>query len=163
MKEDGIKNIFEGIVRCKDTATLTVFIEDLLALTGLVIATVAITLVHFTGNLMIDGIASIIIGVLLMGFALFLAFETQKLLVGESVTPNKRKKILDVVRSFKEVNNVISLKTMHLSSEEVLVTLEINYLDGIVVDDLELLNDKIEARIKEIIPNAKVYLEPENS
>lgn len=162
MQEDGIKRIIEGVVSCKDTATLTVLIEDLLAITGLLIAAVAITLVHITGNYMLDAIASIIIGVLLMGFALFLAFETQKLLVGESVTPNKRKRILEAVQSFEDVNKIISLKTMHLSSVEVLVTLEINYRDGLVVDEVEALNDRIEAKIKEILPNAKVYLEAEN-
>ena len=74
----------------------------------------------------------------------------------------KRRRILKVVNSFDEVEKVISLKTMHLSPEEVLVTLEINYKDGIIVDELERLNDRIESKIKEIIPNAKIYLEPEN-
>jgi cation diffusion facilitator family transporter len=162
MQEDGIKKIIEGVISCKDTATLTVLIEDLLAMTGLVIAAAAITLAHITGNFMIDAVASVIIGALLMGFALFLAFETQKLLVGESVTPNKRKRIIEAVQSFEDVNKIISLKTMHLSSEEVLVTLEINYRDGLVVDEVEALNDRIEAKIKEILPSAKVYLEAEN-
>jgi hypothetical protein len=30
------------------------------------------------------------------------------------------------------------------------------------VDELEELNDRIEKKIQEIIPNAKIYLEPEN-
>jgi cation diffusion facilitator family transporter len=162
MQEEGIKRMIDGVLHCKDTATLTVLIEDLLALTGLMIAGVSITLAHITGNFIIDAIASIIIGVLLMGFALFLAFETQKLLVGESVTPYKRTRILDAVQCFKEINKIISLRTMHLSSDEVLITLEINYRDGLIVDEIEVLNDRIEAKIKEILPNAKVYLEAEN-
>ncbi len=51
---------------------------------------------------------------------------------------------------------------MHLSPEEVLVTMEINYRDELVVEELEKLNDKIEGKIKQIIPNAKIYLEAEN-
>ena len=82
--------------------------------------------------------------------------------MGEAVTPLKRRKILKTVNSFNEIEDIISLKTMHLSPDEVLVTLEINYKDGIIVDELEKLNDKIENKIKEIIPNAKIYLEPEN-
>jgi len=118
--------------------------------------------VHFTGILIIDAIASIIIGVLLMVFAVILALETKNLLVGEAVTPLKRRKILKAVRSFKEVKKVICLKTMHLSSEDVLVTLEINYQDDLIVDELERINDRIEKKIKDIIPGAKVYLEAEN-
>jgi len=162
MKEEQHCNFLETMKCSKDPTTLTVFVEDSLALTGLLIAAVAITLVRLTGVLIIDGIASIVIGVLLMLFALFLAFETKKLLVGEAVTPLKRRRILKAVKSFDEVKEIISLKTMHLSSEEVLVTMEINYEDDLIVDELEKLNDRIEGKIKQIIPNAKVFLEAEN-
>lgn len=162
MKIEGHKNFFEAIKGSKDPRILTIFFEDSLALGGLLIAAVAITAVHFTGVLILDAIASIMIGILLMVFALFLALETKKLLVGEAVTQHKRRKILKAVNSFKEVKSVISLKTMHLSSDEVLVALEINYKDDIIVDELEELNDRIEKKIKEIIPKAKVYLEAEN-
>jgi len=162
MKIEKHKNLIEGIKRSKDPTTLTVLFEDSLALAGLLIVAVAIALVRVTGVLIIDAIASIVIGVLLMVFALFLAYETKNLLVGESVTPLKRKKILKAVNSFDEVNKVISLKTMHLSSDDVLVTVEINYRDDIIVDELEKVNDRIERKIKKIIPNAKIYLEAED-
>ncbi len=161
-KAENHPNFMEALKRSKDPTILTVFIEDLLAMIGLFIAAAAITIVHFTGVLVIDGIASILIGVLLMIFALFLAYETKGLLLGESITRNKKEKIMKSVNSFSEVKKIISLKTMHLSSEEVLVTLELNYQDNLIVDELERINDRIEACIKEIIPQAKVYLECEN-
>lgn len=162
MRIEKHKNLIEGIKRSKDPTTLTVLFEDSLALAGLFVAAVAIALVRVTGVLIIDAIASIVIGVLLMVFAIFLAYETKNLLVGESVTPFKRKKILKAVNSFDEVNKVISLKTMHFSSDDVLVTVEINYRDDIIVDELEKVNDRIERKIKKIIPNAKIYLEAED-
>lgn len=100
MRVEQHRNIFEAVKHSKDCVTLTVLFEDSLAITGLLIAAVAITLTHFTGILIIDAIASILIGALLMIFAVFLAFETKKLLVGESVTPLKRKKILRAVHSY---------------------------------------------------------------
>ena len=162
MRAEQHRNIIEAVKHSKDPVTLTVLFEDSLAITGLLIAAVAITLAYFTGILIIDAIASILIGALLMVFAVFLAFETKKLLVGEAVTPLKRKKILKAVYSFGEVKKIISLKTMHFSSDEVLVTLELNYRDDLIVDKLEELNDRIEKKIKEIIPDAKIYLEAEN-
>jgi divalent metal cation (Fe/Co/Zn/Cd) transporter len=96
---------------------------------------------------------------MLMIFALFLAFETRMLLVGEAVTPYRRRKILKIVRSFGGVDEVLSLKTMHLSSDEVLIALEIEYRDDLIVGDLEELNHLIETEIKEFIPRARVYLE----
>ena len=162
MKSERHKNFFTAIKHSKNPTTMTVLFEDSLALIGLAIAAVAITLVHFTGNLTIDAIASIIIGGLLMIFALFLANETRKLLVGEAVTPQKREQILGCIDSCEEVDRIISLKTMHLSPDEVIVAAEVNYRSDITVDELEALNDRIEQRIKEVIPNAKVYLEAEN-
>lgn len=162
MREEEYKNLFECLRKSKDQTNLTVFIEDLLALSGLLVAALAITVVHITGILILDAIASVIIGFLLMIFALFLAFESKGLLLGEGVTIKKRKEILQTVTSFHGVEKVISLKTMHLGPEEVLVTLEINYFDNITVAELEKINDRIESRIKKIIPNAKIYLEAEN-
>jgi cation diffusion facilitator family transporter len=162
MRQENYQTFWEAIRHSKDPTTLTVLFEDSLALLGLLIAAVAIFLVHLTGLLIIDGIASILIGVLLMVFAVFLAFETKKLLVGEAVSKLKRKKLLELVKSFPEVQKLISLKTMHLSSEEVLIALEINYRDDLKADDIETVNDRIEAKIKTIIPEAKIYLEAEN-
>jgi divalent metal cation (Fe/Co/Zn/Cd) transporter len=69
---------------------------------------------------------------------------------------------LGCIESHEQVERVLSLKTMHLSTEDVIVAAEINYRDDLTIDQLEDLNDRIEKRIKEFIPNAKVYLEPEN-
>jgi cation diffusion facilitator family transporter len=155
--------LLQAIKESKDPTILTVLFEDSLALTGLIIAATAITIVHFTGRIIVDAIASITIGALLMIFALFLGFETKNLLLGESVTPHKRKMLLNAVGSFPEVEKVISLKTMHLGPEEVLVTVEIDYRDEISVDQLENLNERIEQKIREIIPGAKIYLDAEHS
>lgn len=153
------RSFWETLRRSKDPTNLTVFVEDSLAIAGVLIAGIAITIVHFTQILIIDSIASMVIGAMLMVFALFLAFETRMLLVGEAVTPYRRRKILRIVRSFEEVEEILSLKTMHLSSDEVLVALEIDYKEDMVVSDLEQINLEIENKIKEFIPSAKVYLE----
>lgn len=162
MESNKYKNFFEAVVHSKDPTNLTVFFEDSLALLGLLIAAAAIVLVQLTGKLIIDAIASILIGALLMIFAFFLAVETKKLLLGESISPYKRSKILQAVNDFDEVKSVLRLKTMHLSSDDVLVVLEIEFKDDLVVPELERVNNRIEERIRQIIPNARIYLEPED-
>ena len=159
MRREEHRSFFEALKQSKDPTNLTVFVEDALAITGVVIAGLAIALVHFTHILMIDAIASVVIGVFLMVFALFLAFESRMLLVGEAVTSYKRRKILEAMKSFEEIDGVLNLKTIHLSSDEVLVALEIDYRDNMTVADLERVNCDIELRIQEIIPSARVYLE----
>ena len=159
MRREEHGSFLETLRRSKDPTNLTVFAEDSLAIAGVLIVGIAITIVHFTQILIIDAIASIIIGTMLMVFSLFLAFETRMLLVGEAVTPYRRRKILKIVRSFDGVDDILSLKTMHLSSDEVLIALEIDYKDDLVVGDLEQMNLEIEKKIKDFIPRAKVYLE----
>jgi cation diffusion facilitator family transporter len=129
MRREDHGSFLETLRKSKDPTSLTVFVEDSLAIAGVLIAGVAITIVHFTHILIIDAVASVVIGAMLMIFALFLAFETRMLLVGEAVTTYKRRKILKIVRSFEEVEEVLTLKTMHLSSDDVLVALEIDYKD----------------------------------
>ncbi len=51
---------------------------------------------------------------------------------------------------------------MGLSSDDVLIVIEIEYIDGLVVEEQEKINNRIEKGIKDIIPNARVYLEPED-
>jgi cation diffusion facilitator family transporter len=162
IREEKHETFLEAVRHSKDPTTLTVLFEDSLALVGLIIAAVAITVVQLTGLLVIDAIASITIGVLLMVFAVFLAYETKKLLVGEAVTPRRRNMILESINAFVEVNHVISMKSMHLSPQDVLVALEISYAEDLTVSQLEKVNDRIEGAIKEILPEAKIYLEAEN-
>ncbi len=162
MKKEKHENFFCAIRDSKDPTTLTVLFEDSLALAGLFIAAVAITLVQITGALIIDAIASIVIGTLLMVFAFFLAVETKKLLIGEGVSALKRTQIIAAVNSFNEVERVIRLKSMHLSSDDVLIVIEVEYRDGLIVEELEIINNDIETKIRDIIPNARVYLEPED-
>ncbi len=162
MKKEKHANFFCAIRDSKDPTTLTVLFEDSLALVGLVIAAVAIALVQVTGALIIDAMASIVIGTLLMVFAFFLAVETKKLLIGEGVSALKRAQVIKAVNDFDDVVRVIRLKSMHLSSDDVLIVVEIEYKDGLIVEELEKINNSIEKEIKDILPNARIYLEPED-
>jgi cation diffusion facilitator family transporter len=159
MKREEHRSFLVALRRSKDPTSLTVFVEDSLAIAGVLIVGAAVTVVQLTGVLILDAIASMVIGAMLMVFSLFLAFETRMLLVGEAVTPYRRRKILKIVRSFGGIEEILSLKTMHLGSDEVLIALEIDYKDDMMVGDLEEINLEIEKKIQEFIPRAKVYLE----
>jgi len=111
-------------------------------------------LTEITGNVVYDAISSIIIGIILMLFAFFLAKENQGLLLGESITSRQYKKLVKAVKGIPEVKKVITLRTMHLSPNDVLVGIQVNLADGLETDQIETLTDKIEAKIMEVLPNA---------
>jgi cation diffusion facilitator family transporter len=158
IKEQGKKINFESLVtefkESKDPTILTVIVEDSAALAGILVAATGIFLTDVTGNVVYDAIASIIIGMILMSFAFFLAKENQALLLGESITTKQYKKIVKAVKGIAEVNKVITMRTMHLSPNDVLVGIQVNLIDGLETDQIETVTDKIEVKIMEILPNA---------
>jgi cation diffusion facilitator family transporter len=161
-KEEKYDNIFLAIKNSKNPTVLTVFMEDSLAVIGLVIAAISITLTSLTGNHLFDAFGSMLIGVLLMLFALMLGYEVKKLIIGESLSFRKRRKIKEIVESFDEIAEVLTIKTMHLSDEVVIIGMELKYKGNLRIRDVEKINDRIEAKVKEIIPKAKCFIEPEN-
>lgn len=137
----------------KDIALLTVIVEDCAALLGIVVAAIGIFLSDITGNAVYDAIASLIIGGILMFFAFFLAKENRGLLIGESVTNREYKRIVKSIQEIPEVNKLITMRTMHLSPEDILVGVQVNLIDNLDTDKIETVTDAIEQKIMEIIPN----------
>ena len=162
MNKEGITSKWEGIKRSKDPVILTVLFEDSLAITSLLVALVGITLAAITHNPFFDGIASMIIGVLLMVFASILAMETKKLLIGEGVTPGTRKKLQDAMASVEGVESIITLKTMHMGPKKVIVAAEVHLKDGLVTDQIEKVVDEVEKECKKVVPEAECYIEVED-
>ena len=156
--------LFKEFKNSKDSSIITVVVEDSAALLGIGVAALGIFLTDITGNTQFDAISSIIIGIMLMAFAFFLAKENRGLLLGESVSPQKQKKIIEVVSKVPEVQKIITLKTMHLSPTTVLVGIEVNLIDDLDTDKIETVTDLIEQKILTIIPESKkeyIFVESE--
>lgn len=139
----------------KDTSILTVIVEDSAALIGIGVATLGIFLTDITGNTAYDAIGSIVIGIILMSFAFFLAKENRGLLIGESISPLQYEHIMAEVKDIPEVNKVITLKTMHLSPTTILVGIEVNLINGLDTDQIEIVTDTIEHEIMKVIPESR--------
>ena len=146
----------------KDPVILTVLVEDAAALLGIVIAAVALLLSDITGNSAYDAIGSLLIGIVLMGFALFLARENRGMLIGEAMSKRDYKKVYDAVINIPEVKKIISIRTMHFAAEDVLVAIEVSLIENLHTEAIESSIDNIENKIKEAIPyvnTSKIYIE----
>lgn len=139
----------------KDPSIITVMVEDSAALLGIAIAAVGIFLSETTGNMIFDAISSLVIGVILMAFAFFLARENRGLLVGESISKREYAKIMSLIRTIPEVRRVISMRTMHLGTEDVIIGIEVNLSDELDTDKIEIVIDAIEQKIRQVIPYVK--------
>ena len=113
IEERGEKFSFSTLIgelkETKDAAVMTVLVEDTAALSGIVVATIALILTAVTGNSFFDSIGSLIIGLILMAFAVFLARENKGMLIGEAITRRDYKRINDIVSKIPEVNRIISI------------------------------------------------------
>lgn len=156
------KTLLEEFKESKDPSILTVMVEDSAALLGIGIAALGIFLSEVTGNTIYDAMSSLAIGVILMVFAFFLARENKGLLVGEAISRKDYRKIVGLVQEIPEVNRVVSMRTMHFSPHDVLVTMDVNLKDGLDTDRIEVVIDKIEHQVKQVLPYitpSKIYIE----
>lgn len=144
-----------------DITLKTALYEDAAATTGVVLAAIGLALLQITGNPVFDGIASILIGIVLIAVAIMLGRETRDLLLGAAATPRTREAIRSAIDEFPEVTGVVEMLTMRLGLDSVLVTGEITIADGLTTDQIEQLLHRVTARIKEAAPEVNnVYLEP---
>ncbi|MDR4489491.1 MAG: cation diffusion facilitator family transporter [Candidatus Nitrosocosmicus sp.] len=161
-----ISTMIQEFKESKDTSILTVIVEDSAALLGIMIAGTALYLSDVTGNLIYDAVGSLLIGCVLMAFAFFLARENKDLLIGESISKRDYKSVYKAVSNIPEVNKIISIRSMHLAPQDVLIAIEVSLIDDLDTDTIELVIDNIENKVKEVIPYAvpsKIYVELERS
>lgn len=132
-------SIMKFLRESRHSEILIIFTEDFCAVIGLLLALVGTILTKITGIATFDAISGLLIGLLLMGAAIFLAKEFYSLIVGESVTTsdlNKIKKAFDR----PEVSRLIDVKTVHLGPTEILVAAKIDIFDQKENESYTLIN-----------------------
>ena len=156
----GSKPFFQALRDSKDTPTVAVVIEDTAALLGLVIAFSTVFLVQLSGWAFLDGLGSILIGVLLVTVSLFFAIECKALLIGEGLLPEDIDKITTILRDEIHVLDSRKPLSLYFGSDEVLVNLDVNFVDDLTSDDIELTVSRLESRIKAALPVVnRIYIE----
>lgn len=158
----GSRGMWRSIRETKDSALLVVLLEDSAAMVGILFAVFGLAVAQASGNVIWDGIASIAIGILLGGVAVLLATETKQLLIGEAADRHDRAALRMAVLSLPKVENVGRLLTMHMGPEEILVNLEVDFVDGMADHDVEQAIDDIESEIRKVLPRASnIFVELE--
>ena len=161
-KAKGRWGYIEAVQRGKDPTMFVVLFEDSAAMLGLMIAALGIFLSQQTGILWFDGLASVLIGIILGGTAIWLAYETKGLLIGESANTQAVDGIRKIVNARKEVEIVNELLTMHMGPDYVLVNISIDFNDKLSAGRLEQVIADITLEIKQAFPYVKrVFIEAE--
>ncbi len=103
----------------RNSALLVVFGEDIAALFGLVLATVAIGITMLTGNPLYDALGTMAIGALLVLVAFFIGLEVKSLLVGQGVDPAIKEDMLALLHNRPEIHTVYNILTLQMGDDVV--------------------------------------------
>jgi len=155
---------FEYLRLSKDPTAKTVIFEDSAALLGIIIAAVGIYLTdHHTGpgdGAYWDGVASILIGLVLSVVAFVLARSSRGLLLGEAASRESVKAIAEAIESHPNVLKLVELLTMHLAPKQILINAHINLRDDLVTGEIVQTIEDVEALIKKAEPKVEmIFLE----
>ena len=157
----GKQGWWEAIRSSKDPPAFIVLFEDSAALAGLVIAGIGIFLSHETNDGRWDGVASILIGVVLGVVAILLARESKDLLIGERASPELVAAIRKAIDTRPEVVRVGEVITVHLGPQSVFVATSVDFVDSVSAGAVEVLIADVEARLRNDWPQiGSVYIKP---
>jgi len=162
-KQKGKQGFISAIQRAKDPSIFVVLFEDTAAILGLLVALLAIFLGQLTGNIYLDGAASIIIGLILGATAIWLAYETKSLLIGERANSPVVNGIREIAQNSAQVEHVNEVATMHMGPDFVLVNLSLDFIDEISARDIKQTVSVMTLSIKTSYPIVKrVFIEAES-
>jgi cation diffusion facilitator family transporter len=164
IRQHGWSGLREAFRKTSNVTTLTAFTEDTIALTGLTLALGGVYLSRVTGNPLYDAAAAFLIGLLLMGFALALAWENKRLLLGESLPRSEEKELRELVASWDGVTGIDDFRTVYFGPERVVVFSDVAFDDGIETAEMDDAISALEDAIMDVNGSVrKVYIEPETA
>ena len=159
----GKRRVWQTIRTSKDPTLYTVLFEDSAAILGLIIAFLGIFLGHTFDAPVLDGVASVAIGVLLCAVASVLAYETRGLLIGESADPKTLAAIQALADADPAVERTRKPLTMHFGPHQILLNLDVQFRRTLSTVELETAVDRLEKAIRKEYPQFKhIFLEVES-
>ena len=158
----GHMGYLEAVQRSKDPSLFVVLFEDSAAMLGLIVALVGVWLSQVTGAPVWDGIASVTIGLILVGTAIWLAVETKGLLIGESAKHEVVSGIRAALNANQDIEHVNEVLTVHMGPDFVLATISVDFVDSITAGEMEADIAEIDRAVKQQFPEIKqVFIEAE--
>jgi len=145
----------------KDPSIFVVLFEDASDLLGLLIAFLGVFLSHLLNQPILDGVASVLIGLLLFVVAGLLLRETKSLLLGEPAEPTLLQKITDLVQAEPTVVSTATPLSSYLSPHELLVVLPVEFAPDLPAAQLTTIVKQLRAAIEAAYPDVRhIFIQP---
>ena len=152
----------EGFRKTADVTVLTALTEDAIALGGAGLALFGVFLSRVTGNPIYDAVSAFLIGVMLMCFAVALAWENKRLLLGESLPDAQERELRTLVAEWDGVTELVDFRTVYFGPRQVLVAADVAFDTTLDTGEMDARITAIEDEIRRVQPDiGRVYIEPE--
>lgn len=156
----GKRSMLRALKDAKDPSIMTVLLEDTAAMLGLMVAFFGIFAGQVLGMPVLDGVASLVIGVILAVAAIVLGLETKSLLIGEAASPETLHSLETLIDGVPGVSAVNEILTMHLGPEAVLLNVSLDFEDKLTAGEVEETVTSLEKRIRSVHPEvSRVFIE----
>ena len=140
---------WKAIIKSKDPSGFLVLFEDGAAVMGLIIVFVLMVLSHNLNMPFLDGLASVLVGLLLIFVSFILARESRSLLMGEGLSPETQQKLKELIEADKDVITVKSILSTYQSPKEVLLVLIITFQSDLDTEELTAAIDRLRSEVKQ--------------
>lgn len=161
-KRKGNKTFFQYLKETKDSDLVVVFGENSAAVLGLFLALIALVMSYLTHDSRWDGLGSVMIGVVLVLVAIFLAVEIKSLLVGESADPEIKTSATEIIKNFDEIDSVLRVISVQQGPGEVMIAMKLKFKSGISSELLVKSINNFEKELKKVKPEIKwCFIEPD--
>jgi len=160
-KQRGDTPFWKAIKNSKDPSVFIVLLGDIGDLVCLIIAFAGIYLVNLSGNPLYDGIASMLIGIILILISLLLVRESRSLLMGETIQKTTLNQIVALVEENASILKVKKKLSIYLSPEEIVLQLTAVFKKDLTTDQITGAISSITGTIQQKFPMIKqIFIEP---
>lgn len=152
-----------AVIKSKDPAAFLVLFEDSAAVIGIAIVAGLMVAGHQLEMPVLDGVASVLVGTLLVFVSAILARESRSLLLGEGISNETKIKIRNMAEKDEAVDKVMHILSTYQSPEEVLLMVLIDFKPDLDTHDITKAIERIRDSIKKEFPLIRfVLIQPDS-
>jgi cation diffusion facilitator family transporter len=152
-----------AVIKSKDPAAFLVLFEDSAAVIGITIVAAFMVAGHQLEMPVLDGVASVLVGALLVFVSAILARESRSLLLGEGISNETKIKIRSIAEQDETVDKVMHILSTYQSPEEVLLMVLIDFKPDLDTHDITKAIERIRDSIKTEFPLIRfVLIQPDS-
>jgi len=160
-RQRGDTTFWKAVTRSKDPSVFIVLLGDIGDLVCLLIAFAGIWLTHALHNPHYDGIASIVIGLVLILISLLLVRESRSLLMGETIRKSTMQQIIAIAEADTSVQKIQQHFSVYMAPEEIILQMTAVFKDGLSTEQITGgINNVIIAIQKQFPLIKKIFIEP---